>query len=218
MLDFKADKRDIVRKGGLNALREKGVIPAVVYGKGFDTIPVTVDTKKFNKVIRDHGENTLLNLELEGEAYPVLIREVQRDPIRGEIIHVDFNIISMTEEIDFELPVVLVGEPAGASEGGVLQHQLRELNAKALPKYMIDTVEVDVSDLQIGDTVLVKDLDIDENITILDDPEEMIATLLAPEEEEEEEEELDEDELDEMAEPEVIEKGKTDDEEEAEEE
>lgn len=213
MLDFKADKRDIVRKGGLNALREKGVIPAVVYGKGFDTIPVTVDTKKFNKVIRVHGENTLLNLELEGEVYPVLIREVQRDPIRGEIIHVDFNIISMTEEIDFELPVVLVGEPAGAAEGGVLQHQLRELDAKALPKYMIDTVEVDVSDLEIGDTVLVRDLDIDENITILDDPEEMIATLLAPEEEEEEEE-LDEDELDDVAEPEVIEKGKTDEEEE----
>lgn len=210
MLDFKADKRDIVRKGGLNALREEGILPAVIYGKGFDTIPVTVDAKKFNKIIRDHGENTLLNLELDGEDYPVIIREVQRDPIRNEIIHADFNIVSMTEEIDFELPIVLVGEPVGAKEGGVLQHQLRELNARALPKYMMDTMEVDVSNLKIGDTLLVKDLDIDENVTILDDPEEMIATLLAPEEEEEQE--VDEDETD-MAEPEVIEKGKAEDEE-----
>lgn len=213
MLDLKVDKRDIVRKGGLKALREQGILPAVVYGKDFETKPVNLDAKKFNKILRDHGENVLLNLEVDGETHPALIREVQRDPIRNEVIHVDLNIVSMTEEIEFEVPIVLVGEPAGASLGGVLQHQLRELKAKALPKNMIDTVEVDVSDLQIGDTVLVKDLTIDKDITILDDPEEMIATLLAPEEEEKEEVE---EEIEEMEEPEVIEKGKTEEEEEEE--
>lgn len=213
MLDLKVDKRDIVRKGGLKALREQGILPAVVYGKDFETKPVNLDAKKFNKILRDLGENVLLNLEVDGETHPALIREVQRDPIRNEVIHVDLNIVSMTEEIEFEVPIVLVGEPAGASLGGVLQHQLRELKAKALPKNMIDTVEVDVSDLQIGDTVLVKDLTIDKDITILDDPEEMIATLLAPEEEEKEEVE---EEIEEMEEPEVIEKGKTEEEEEEE--
>lgn len=211
MLDLKVDKRDIVRKGGLNALREQGILPAVVYGKDFETQPVSLDAKNFNKILRDHGENVLLNLEVDGKTYPALIREVQRDPINNEVIHVDFNIVSMKEEIEFEVPIILVGEPAGAAEGGVLQHQLRELKAKALPNNMIDTVEVDVSDLEIGDTVLVKDLTIDKDITILDDPEEMIATLLAPEEEEEEEIE---EEVEEMEEPEVIEKGKVEEEEE----
>lgn len=211
MLDLKVDKRDIVRKGGLNALREQGILPAVVYGKDFETQSVSLDAKNFNKILREHGENVLLNLEVDGKTYPALIREVQRDPINNEVIHVDFNIVSMKEEIEFEVPIILVGEPAGAAEGGVLQHQLRELKAKALPNNMIDTVEVDVSDLEIGDTVLVKDLTIDKDITILDDPEEMIATLLAPEEEEEEEIE---EEVEEMEEPEVIEKGKVEEEEE----
>lgn len=199
------------KKGMLSALRNQGMIPSVVYGKEVDTQSITIEKKELAKLIRNHGENALISLEIEGKHHPVLIREIQRDPVRYDAIHVDFLVVSMTEEIEFTLPVVIVGESIGVKQhGGVLESQLRELRAKALPGDMIESIEVDVSHMDIGDTLTVGELTVDEKIEILDDLDEVIVTVSLPDEEPEEEEEIDED-----AEPELI--GEDEEEEEEEE-
>lgn len=177
---LKAEKREISTKGVIKDLRRKGKLPGVLYGKGIESKPLAVDYKELSKVLKTHGESAIINLELEGEKHPVLMKEIQRDPLKDSIIHVDFYRISMTDKIEFNLPIILKGDPEGVKMGGILQHQKREISVKALPQDMPEHVEVDISGLGIGDTLTVGDMKIDEKITVLDDPEEVVVSILAP--------------------------------------
>ncbi|MCR4430206.1 MAG: 50S ribosomal protein L25/general stress protein Ctc [Tepidanaerobacteraceae bacterium] len=177
---LKAEKRNISSKGGINGLRRNGKLPGVLYGKNIDSSPVTVDAKELMKILKNHGESALINLELEGRTHPVLMKEIQRDTFKDAIVHVDFYGISMTEKIEFDLPIILKGDAEGVKMGGILQHQKREISVKALPKDLPEHLEVDISDLKIGDTLTVGDLKVDEKLTVLDDPEEVVISILAP--------------------------------------
>lgn len=167
-------------------LKREGKVPAVVYGKGYETTSISVDDKELSRILKSRGESSLINLELNGEAFPVLIKEVQRNVLKNSMEHVDFFKVSMDEEVEYNLPIVLKGDAKGVKEGGVLQHQKREVTVKSLPNDMLDNIEIDISDMDIGDTLTVADLKIADKNTVLDDPDEVIVSVLAPRLEEEE--------------------------------
>jgi len=200
-------KADIRNFGGTGRLRREGKIPAVIYGKEIESTPISVDAKEFLNIMKTHGETTLLNLEIQGNNHTVLTKEIQRDTMKGMIIHVDFQKVSMTDKVEFNLPIALKGDAEGVKMGGVLQFQKREVTAKAMPKDMIEVLEVDISNLKIGDVLKVSDLEVDDKITILDDPDEIVVSVLAPKLAEEVEAPTGEQE------PEVIAKGKAEEEE-----
>jgi large subunit ribosomal protein L25 len=176
-----------VAKSENKRLKRENKLPAVVYGKGYETTSIAIDEKELSRILKTRGESSLINLEVEDQTFPVLIKEVQRNTLKNSIDHVDFFKVSMDEEVEYNLHIVLVGDAEGIKMGGVLQHQKREVTVKSLPGDMLDSIEVDVSTMDIGDTLTVADLKVDDKNTILDDPNEVVVTLLAPAIEEEEE-------------------------------
>ncbi len=164
-------------------LRKNGIIPAVVYGLETKSLPLEIESKSFNALVRGGlGENVILTLVLDDKKdgkKQVLIREVQRDPVRGDIVHVDFHQISLTQKITIEVPILLTGIPEGVKEGGILQHALREIKVECLPAAIPDKFEVDVSHLKIGDSIHVADIKV-ENVTVLSDLQSSIASVVPP--------------------------------------
>ena len=198
---LQAEPREPMSKGGLKALRRGGKVPAVVYGRGKENQNLQVDGRRLNQILTAEGSNVLLNLQLDAAgsgAETVMLREIQRNPIlREEILHVDFIRISMTDRIEVEVPLTFTGDPVGVSdEDGVLEILLREITIKCLPAEIPEHIEVDVSALNIGDSINARDLQLGENLELVTDPDELLVqvSVIAEEEEEEieEEEELEE--------------------------
>lgn len=173
-----------------------------MYGHGEETVVVSVDALELNRLIQSISiENTIVDLKVKGEKEPfkVLIREVQRHPYRDDVLHIDFFHIAMDEKIHVDVPVVLVGVPIGVkNKGGVIDHQLREIEVDCLPANIPEKIEIDISELDIGNSIHVADIDLPE-LEILTDVERSVVAVLAPtvivEPEVEEEEELLEPEL-----------------------
>jgi large subunit ribosomal protein L25 len=197
------DRRQDTGKGAARAGRRSGRVPGVLYGRGEDSVVVSVDALELNRLIQSISiENTIVDLKVKGEKNPlkVLIREVQRHPYRDDVLHIDFFHIAMDEMIHVDVPVLLVGLPIGVKDkGGVIDHQLREIEINCLPVNIPEKIEIDISELDIGNSVHVGDLEFPD-LEILTDSERSIVAVLAPTvivepEEEEEEEELLEPEL-----------------------
>lgn len=192
-------------KGAARQSRREGRIPGVLYGHGEDSVPLSVDAHELQKLVHAISiENTIVDLDMgSGEPYKVLIRELQRHPVRDEFLHIDFFHVAMDEKIQVEVPIVLVGTPTGVkNKGGVLDHQLRELEVFCLPGSIPEKIELDVSDLDIGDSIHVSDIQLPD-VEILTELDRAVVAVLAPtvmEVEEVAEEAL--------AEPEVIGRGK----------
>ncbi len=186
-------------------LRRDGKVPVVLYGPGSETMSLTADGRALRQVLLEAGGTQLIELNVGGEKIPTLARDVQRDPLRGDILHVDFYRVSMDRPISADIPIVLVGENALVETGAaVLVHSLNTLSIEALPSSLMAMIEVDVGQLtEIGDQLLVRDLSVPEDVTILTDENELVVKLDYPQlaEEEEEEEEFF---LEEAAEPELI--------------
>lgn len=199
-----AETREATGKGAARSLRREGRIPGIVYGHGEESIPVTVDSGELLRLTHSVSiENTIVDLAVEdgpgGGAYKVLVREIQRHPFRREFIHVDFFRVAMDEKLHVDVPVILQGVPTGVKDrGGVLEHMLREIEVYCLPGNIPEKVEIDVSELDIGDSIHVGEIDLP-GVEILTDADRSIVAVLAPtiieEPEEEEEEELLEPEL-----------------------
>lgn len=205
LIELKADLRDKIGTRNSRRNRVKGIVPGILYGKEIESKSVSVDTKEINRIIKQYGNNVIINLQLDAEKTPVMLKEVQRDNIKGDLYHIDFIKISLKDKIEITVPISLEGSAKGEKEGGIIQQQLREATINVLPTAIPDSITVDISDLEIGDSVSIADLEVDEEvIEILNEPEEVIASLVAPrmEEEEEEGEELEGDEQ--PKEPEVI--------------
>ncbi len=186
-ISLKAKNRDNFTRATTSQLRREGFVPAVVYGKGKDTKTVSVDNVELLKTVRDEGRNAIISLDIEnGDSVDVMLHEYQTDPVKGEVIHVDFYVVDMKEEMDVEVALRLEGEAAGTKEGGVLQQPLYELQVRAKPRDIPEEITADVSNLEIGDTLAVSDLPASDKYEFLDDPETTIAVVLAPETEEEE--------------------------------
>ncbi len=170
-------------------LRQAGSIPAVLYGKKTQPLSLLVERREFTKFLHArHGEHGVLTLQIAQDGKPlekpVLIKQIQHDPVRGDIVHVDFHAIILSEQIRVKVPVVLKGEPLGVKQDrGVLEHFLREVEVACLPTAIPKHIEHDVSHLKIGDAIHVKELVVPTGAKLMTDPEGVIASVLAPKEE-----------------------------------
>ncbi len=187
---LKVKKRELIGKSAARKIRREQQIPGILYGDGFDPTPLTVELDDFKSVIHtEAGLNVILNLKVEGEKkeQTAIIKELQKDPIKDNFLHVDFMKISMDKEIEATVPLVLSGESVGVNEGGVLQQILWEIEVIALPLNIPDHIEVDVSDLDIGDALRVEDLILPEELEIRSREDEIIVSIVPPTELKEEE-------------------------------
>src|SRR5438309_985713 len=185
-ISLAASPRQATGKGGARQARFRGKVPAVIYGHGRDTQSLELEAKALEKALTGiEPASTIIELAVEGKAaVKTLIREIQRHPIRPDIIHVDFYEIHATEKVKLKVPVHLVGNPDGVrNAGGVLDQVTREVEIEVLPENIPDRVELDVNALQIGDSLHVRDLSIP-NAKILTDAELTIATVVPPRAEE----------------------------------
>jgi large subunit ribosomal protein L25 len=173
-------RRDDLGKGGARKARAAGRIPAVLYGHGEEPVALSVSAREFELAVRKQGGNPLMGLGLDGGEHTALIRAVQYDPISHDIIHLDFQRISLTESIEVEVPIHLVGTPLGVKDGGgILEPILRELKVRCLPTAIPPFVEVDVTALNIGDSVHVSAI-LAPDVTIVTDADVTVATVVPP--------------------------------------
>ncbi|HZP30210.1 MAG TPA: 50S ribosomal protein L25 [Acidimicrobiia bacterium] len=160
-------------------LRRAGRVPAVVYGRGGETLAVTVPARELNHIL-SHGANTLITLKLDGADQLALARQVQRHPTRGELIHVDFVRVSTDVAIAADVPVHLVGEAVGVRDGGLLEQTEFSLSVEAKPQDIPTQIEIDITELGIGDQLRVADLSLPAGVTTGVDPETLVVHVTAP--------------------------------------
>ena len=187
--------------GSAAALRSQGRLPAVVYDRTFNA-PVSIDERSFDKVFRSQGTSNLIDLEVDGQVHQVLVKAVQMNKRTRVAVHVDFFVVSADRPVTLYVPIELVGTPVGTKEGGQLDVQRRELHISVLPRFIPEGLELDISGLEIGDSLHVSDLRalLPSEAEILDDPDLAIVAVVPPRLVVEDEEEVDEEGL----EPEVI--------------
>ncbi len=210
---LKAARRDVTGKQ-VKALRRQGRLPAVLYGHHIEPIAISLDAHEASLTLTGLSSSTIVTIDLDGEQHAALVRERQKDYLRNAFIHIDFQVVSLTEKIRAMVRIEVHGNsPAVKDFNAVLVNNITQVEVEALPRDLPERLTVDVSSLaNIGDVIHVRDLVVSDKVQILEDPEEIIvvATGAAPEEVEEVVEV-------EEAEPEVIERGKKEEEEEAEE-
>ena len=188
-------------KNANRRLRATGQIPAIVYGRAIDPISVAIDPREVFSILHsESGRNTVFKLKINEKQMDVLIRELQVDPIRGHLLHADFQTISMDEKRAFSVPIDPVGEAEGVKGGGILDIVVREIEVECLPTDVPDHIPVDISDLEVGQAIRVRDLEITaEGFEVLSDQDLVLLTVVPPkvEVEPEPEEELAEEEAEE---------------------
>jgi large subunit ribosomal protein L25 len=178
---LKAEPRDGTGKGVARKIRSAGRVPAVVYGQGADAMAVTVDAKElFHLLHTDAGMNVLVDLRVNSDQMLAMPREVQRDHIRGTVLHVDFLRIARDEKITVEVPIHLVGESHGVKEGGVVEHHLWTLQVECLPQDVPSSIEADITELGVGDSLKVAELTATEKTTILTPSDETVVSVVPP--------------------------------------
>ena len=202
---LKAQSRDAVGKGAARKIRAAGKVPGVLYGPEVEPMRLAVDALElWHALHTDAGTNVLINLAVDGDTFLTMPREVQRDIVRGTLLHVDFLRIRRDVAIQVDVPVQLVGESVGVKEGGVVEHHLWELRIECLPTQVPESIEADISALAINDSLHVADLTIPQHLTVLTPLEEALVSVVPPPVLEIPEEEVPEEEA-ELAEGEVAE-------------
>ncbi|MDD2372241.1 MAG: 50S ribosomal protein L25 [Syntrophomonadaceae bacterium] len=181
-------KRDIKTRGFLNELKRSGLVPGTVYGKGIDNQAISLASKQLSRIFQVHGSRGLFSLEIEGSSgLMVVVREVQRHPITGQLIHVDFWEVRLDEKINSTVGISIIGEEEIMKKGGILQSGAKEIEVSSLPQDIPETLVYDIAALEIGDKVTVADLQVPAGVEILTSLEAMVATVLAPAKPDEEE-------------------------------
>lgn len=201
-VSLKARQRMDTGKQVAKALRRDGALPAVVYGSGESSTALTLDYREFEGFLRKtRGESVVINLEIEGmEDKKALLRDIQRDYLRNQLLHADFQQIRMSDRITTQVSLVMIGEPIGVTrDGGVLDQSLRVVEISCVASEIPEHLEVDISELSMGDTIHISDLSF-EHVEIVTDGEVAVVSVLTPMAEEPEEEEADL----EQEEPEII--------------
>jgi len=185
-IEMVVHKREPKGKGGARKLRSQGLIPAIFYGPKTEATPLSCDGKDLFSVLERGGQNVLINLKIKDEGsgektsdHVVMIRDVQVDPLKGLPIHADLYEVSMKEIMTVEVPVRLVGKAEGTKVGGILEQVRREIEIECLPADLPAQIEVDVTHLEIGDSVHVRDISV-EKVKILTDKQLTIATVVPP--------------------------------------
>lgn len=180
---LEATSRTDSGKGVARKLRSGGRIPGVVYGREEKPLAIELSYDSFHIAMKGvGGENLLINLHIDGKktAKKAIIKDLQRDPVDGKLLHIDFMHISMTEEIKVTIPVVLEGTPDGVKNfGGIMSWVIRNVEVSCLPKNIPDKITLDVSNLKIHDSIHVRDIQI-ENVEILENPDQTIVSIVPP--------------------------------------
>lgn len=181
-----AESRDGTGKGVARKLRAKGSIPAVVYGRRRSAQSISVNPEALQKLLRGAaGLNTLIDLSLGGATSTVLVKGLQRDPVRGRYLHADFYEVDLTQKVTVAVPIHLLGKAAGIDLGGILDHPLRELLIECLPREIPKSIDVDVTALNVNDSIHVSDLRLAPGLTIKTDGSLAVASVVIPAAEEE---------------------------------
>jgi large subunit ribosomal protein L25 len=177
-----ADNRTATGKGANRRLRVAGHIPGVIYGKGRAAQSVVLDPKALETVLHKSGAglNTLIDLSVAGRTDTVLVKELQRHPVHGSYVHVDFFKVDLTQKIIVSVPIHFVGKARGVEFGGILDHPLRELQVECLPRAIPEFVEVDVSALEVGQSIHVSDLRLPEGVLVMTDAALPVASVVVP--------------------------------------
>lgn len=202
---LKAEKRVGTGKGVARKLRAAGRLPGVVYGQGREALPISLDSAEAEHLFHSISvENTIVDLTVEGEgkSFQTLVREIQVHPFRPDVLHVDFYRLQAGVKVDVEIPVNLNGVPTGVrTGGGILQQVTHELPVKVIPSKIPDSFEIDVSHLEVGDSIHVSDLELPDGVEEIElDPERTVCTVALPRVEAVDEEEVEDD----FMEPEVV--------------
>lgn len=181
-MQLNAQSRKASSKGHLKQLRAHGFVPGIVYGKKEAPVMAAVDSKDLVSILQSPaGTNTLVNLTLDGRTATVMIKELKRDIIRRDrFLHIDFIRISPEDKIEVGVPVVLSGEAAGVRNGGVLQQHLWEVLLKCLPANIPDNLELDISELGVGESLTVHDLEVPAGGEIMADADSVVVSVTAP--------------------------------------
>ncbi|MGD9394085.1 MAG: 50S ribosomal protein L25 [Dehalococcoidia bacterium] len=214
-LKLKAEKREVLGKK-TRFLRRQGVTPTHLFGDGLTSLALQCDTPTLQKTIARAGMTRLIALNVEGDKKPhsVFIREIQKEPRSGALLHVDFYQVKMTEKIKFDVPIVLVGEaPAMKEKGRTVAHSLTELSVECLPDDLPPRIEVDISVLEdVEQSIFVRDIALGPEVTVLGDPDQLVVKVSEVKEEVEEvpvaEEEVEAEAVEEGAEEAPAEEGK----------
>ncbi len=197
-VSLEVTKREVRPRSLRNKLRHEGKVPAIVNGYKVESTPIAINAAELEKILRENGLNTVITISLEGKKVNTLIKEYQSDTFTRNLTHVEFLSVDMNEETEVEAEVTLIGESAGVKAGGVLAQNLYTVVVSATPDKLPERVEIDVTSLEIGDSLTVADLPKNDEYTIVTDPEEQIVAVTEPQEISEDEE------AGEAAEPAVI--------------
>ncbi len=218
-LTVNASAREGIGKGPTRRLRAKGMIPVSVYGEGLESVAAAVSARELANILRsDTGHNTIFKLALPdgngAEPATVIIKDFQVDPVKGRLLHADLMRLSMTTITTVSVPIETLGEPVGVKiDGGILELQMREVEVECLPGDIPEHLQLDVANLQIGDHATVADLIYDrERVKVLINEHQIVAVVLAPRLAEEAAPTTEEADAAATGEPEVIKKGKTEEE------
>ncbi len=211
LLELNALVRETVGNGPARALRRQGRIPAILYGPDIDSIKLSVNNKEFEQTLKNTKSGQLLvNLLVQnGERvqHPAMLTELQTNPISGDLLHADFYQIALDRKINVMTPLNIIGKSKGVEAGGFLQVIRRELEVSCLPNLVPESIEVDITDLDVGDSLHVDEIQVGENIEIVADANFTVVTVTAPTKEDVGEAEELEEELEEGEEGEEDEEG-----------
>ncbi|MCF1584924.1 50S ribosomal protein L25/general stress protein Ctc [Tetragenococcus koreensis] len=197
-VSLEVEKRAVRPRSIRNKLRHEGRVPAVVNGYKIESTTISVDAQELDRVLRENGLNSVITMNIDGKKVNTLVQNYSSDTFTQHIIHVEFLSVNMSEEQEVDAEIVLVGESSGVKSGGVLTQTLYSATVSATPDKLPENIEVDVSALEIGDSINISDIPVSKDYTIVNEAEEQVAAVNEPEIEEEPEEEAEE------AEPEVI--------------
>ena len=183
---LQADKREATGKNQVKKLRNNDLIPGVIYAKNQENVNVQFTARDFEKVLRQAGTSTIISLDINGEGKEVLIKDFDSHPYKNQFLHVDFQAIDQNETIRVTVPVVLVNRDDMNEQEGVLVQNLETVEVECLPRYIPQTADVDVKEMEIGDNMTIADLDIfaNDDITILEEDDEVVCSLQEVSEEE----------------------------------
>jgi large subunit ribosomal protein L25 len=182
VIELKASIREKSGKGPSRRYRMAGLVPAVIYGRGNSAVPLTVSEADLQKIVRSKNEKHFIKIVLTGEKQLEkisMLKELQYEPLSRRIFHADFYEISMDHKITVDIPLTFTGTPVGVTNGGELQHSKRDLKISCLPANMPDYITVDLSGLDIGDSIKVKDIQLPEGVASIDHGDVGIAAVIA---------------------------------------
>lgn len=183
-----AKKRDLEGSANARRIRREGMLPGVVYGGEKEPASILLNTHDFEQLFHHHAsESMLIEIDIEGEgSVAVLVKDVQHHPVTSDLIHVDLQRVDANKTLTVDVQVELVGEAKGVKLGGTLEHVMHAISVECLPADLVEAIEIDVTDLDIGDVMQVSDLELGDKVKLLVDADSIIATVSAPKAEEEE--------------------------------